>query len=150
MNLRRRNGTPNRKPATLLALLLAGSLSACASMPAKSQATEKLTATAQLLTAARDAERAAAAGAADAPHRTAEQALAAALDAQSKAAAAIQAWKAGDPPPPALHDLVVNVEAAQVAVQQLTGNPSVMKVADLLQQASDAIAATQGVLTAGE
>jgi flagellar hook-basal body complex protein FliE len=149
MNHRRSIGNPNRKPAALLAVLLAGSLSACASLPAN-LATEKLTATAQLLTAARDAERASAAGVTDAAHQNADKALAAALDAQSKAAAAIQAWKAGDPPPPALHDLVVNVEAAQVAIQQLTGNPSAMKVADLLQQASDAIAATQGVLTAGE
>ena len=152
-----------------LAVLLAGSLSACASMPVKKQAAEKLTDTAQLLTAAREAEhrlcsstadatrpatrcdspQAAAAGLTDARHQALERALTAALDAHSKAVAALEAWKAGEPPPPSLHEVVVSAEAALVAAQDLTPDASVSMIADSLRRAIDAVASVQGALTAG-
>jgi hypothetical protein len=91
-----------------------------------------------------------AAGLTDATHQAFEQTLTAAIDDQSKAVVAIQAWKAGDPPPPALHDLVVSVQAALVSLQQLTGNPSVTKIADSLQQAVNIVAAIQGAMIAAK
>jgi hypothetical protein len=155
--------------ALTLVTLVAGSIAACASMPPKKQIVTKLAETAQLLGVARDAERslcsatadktqsvthcdgnlAAAAGLTDDRHHRVERAVAAALDASSKATAAVESWKSGDPAPTALHDLIVAAQAALVETQALSDNPSVTTISSSLQQAIDTAASIQATLTAG-
>ena len=169
MNVRSRIGRPNGRVHALLVGLLAGSLAACASLPAKKGAANTLTETERLLGAARDAERtlcsstadktkpvtrcdgaaAPAAGLTEVRQQEAEKAFAAAFDAYAKASAAMEAWNRGDPPPAALHELGVTVEAALLVFHGLNNNPAVTIIADSLQQAIDNVASIQAALTVG-
>lgn len=153
-----------------LVFLISLTLAACAHLPVKQQATDKLTASIQLLGTAQDAERtlcsptadktkpithcdgagASAVGLTDARHQAAARAFAAAFDGQIKAAIAIRGWQAGDPPPANLADVMADAQAALVVVHQLTSNPSVTHIADTLQQAIDGLVAIQHALSGGK
>lgn len=156
-------------PKTLIVVALAGSLSACRSMPPKKQAAAKITDVAQWLGGARDAERALCsptadktkpvthcegaaatkAGLTDARQTEAEKAFALASDALGKSTAAIATWEKGTPPPPVLHDLTVGLEGALLVVQSLNNDSSIAVIAESLQRAKVAVASIQGALTAG-
>lgn len=143
----------------LIGLLVASA--GCASLPVKQQATEKLVATERLLATAQDTERAlcsptadkskpithcdgsvaATVGLTDARHQATASAFAIAFTAQVKAATALRAWKAGDPPPTDVATLSADITAALTLAKQLSGSPDVQKIATTLQQAIDTVTA---------
>lgn len=151
----------------LLLCLLLGATVSCASIPVKQRAVTTLQANETALGQAQDIERrlcdpakaaitplvpitactgptATSIGLTDARHQQFARALSTAFDLQIKAAAALQAWKAGDPAPATLLELKTDIDATLVVVRQLTtgANENVQILLGKIQAALDSVAAT--------
>jgi len=146
-----------------LAFALAFVLSACASLPPKEKATRGLGITETILGQAQDIERqlcnpalaaqtpppvithcegdlAAKVNLTDERHKSFAQALSNAFGLQIKAATALQAWRAGDPPPADLSGLQTNIQEALTVVRQLApASPRVQDLIGRLQEIIDTI-----------
>jgi uncharacterized protein YceK len=127
------------KSRNIIAVLAIVALAGCASVPVKQKASETHQALRTALTSADDLERAlcgmtpaapnhctttaaATVGLTDAVHQDVSRRFAHAYEADQKVAAALIAWKAGDPAPADLAGLLADAQAALVAVKPLTGS----------------------------
>jgi len=153
------------KRLTVLALISV--TLACASVPVKQKAVTTLQANETALGQAQDIERrlcdpakaaltppvaitactgptAATIGLTDARHQQFARALSTAFDLQIKAGAALQSWKAGEPPPATLLELKADIDATLVVVRQLTtgANENVQILLGKIQAALDSVAST--------
>jgi hypothetical protein len=132
--------------------------SGCASLPVKERAVQTLNATQTTLANVQDTERrlcnanayaaapsapikACAGPLADATMLTTERhqriaaALSKAFDAQIKASVVLRAWKAGDPPPATLPDILDALEAVAGVVKELAPNSELFRELDTILQA---------------
>lgn len=139
--------TKTRTFALALALVL---LSACAHFGIKQKATVTLQGVHAVLSEAQDFERLAYASGSIAnltAERHAQFSLffAGAFDAEIKAAEALKVWRAGDPPPSNLDELMMNVREALTVAQTLTAGGATDGVLSRLHQA---ITKTQEVMDA--
>lgn len=138
---------------TLLMFIAAAALAAgCASVPLKQQISASHQAVHQAIVTLDDAERqlcgpapaapshcaaatAAAVGLTDARHQAISAALVKAFDADAKAGRAIVAWRAGDPPPADVQQLLTDAQDALGAVQAITDTSLVQKAQTLVARA---------------
>lgn len=158
----------------LIVLGLVSVTLACASVPVKQKAVVTLQANETALGQAQDIERrlcdpakaalappvaitactgptATAIGLTDARHQQFARALSTAFDLQIKAAAALQAWKSGEPPPATLLELKADIDATLLVVRQLTtgANENVQILLGKIQAALDSVAATITLIQGG-
>jgi hypothetical protein len=130
---------------------------ACATLPVKERAVRTLDGTERLLAQVQDTERRICNDAAfqkapaepilvcagplsdatqltTARHQRIAAALSRAFDAQIKAAVVLRAWRAGDPPPATLPDIMKAIEEIAAIVNELSPNSQVVEVLKTLLQ----------------